>query len=162
MSYQDLINKKQRIVFGFHGLGISAHDTFQEFHWKSNLNNNGWLNKPNLQAGLEKLDEKLEKSQKNENQMHCVATSLTPKNKEYVKTGVKKYLPMTKSKDKSKLSSSIIKLGREMNAYIPKKINSTYHGIVYCDSPDHSGAFNHLINLNTESKEKDRRRSRRT
>lgn len=162
MSYQELINKNQRVAFGFHGLGISDNDKYKEFHWKSNLNNNGWLNKPNLQTGLVKLDEKLEHSQKNKNEMHCVATSLTPKNKEYVKTGVKKYLPMAKSKDRGKLSSSIIKLGREMNAYIPKKINSKYHGIVYCDSPDHSGAFNHLINLNKVSTEKDQRRSKRS
>lgn len=164
MSYQELIKKNQRVVFGFHKLDAPINDKHKEFHWKSNLNNAGWLNKPNVQTGLVKLDEKIEKSQKSENQMHCVATSLTPKNKEYAKTGAKKYLPLVRSKkkDKNKLSSSIIKLGREMNTYIPQKINSKYHGILYCDSPDHSGAFNHLINLNAEPKEKERKRSNRT
>lgn len=152
MSYQELINKNQRVVLGFHQLVAPVNDKHKEFHWKSNLNNSGWLNKPNVKAGLAKLNEKIENSQNKENTMHCVATSLTPKDKEYIKRGVRKYLPSFRSKKKNpgKLTSSIIKLGREMNEHIPKTINAKYHGIVYCDSPDHSAAFNHLISLNSQ------------
>lgn len=164
MTYNELVAKNQRVILGFapkNKIQSPTNDlnpALKAMCWKSDLNNAGWLNAPSVEKGLKKMDGKINScaEEKNQNKIHSIATSLTPQDNEISDAAIRKFVPITKlfSRFKKPVSSTIER-GRKMNERVPEKFNANeenYKGIVYCDAPDHSGTFNHLIKLNHRNK----------
>ena len=158
-TYQELIESQQRVVFGFPGRNKIAQpsagvsDRLKEIWWQSNLNNEGWLGCNSVEAGLKKMSEKITFYHAVPQKMHCVAASLTPKHRETATGIVRRVLPTFKKfKALNKSIPSTIERGREMNDALKKVVGTNeenrFQGIMYCDSPDHSNAFNYLIKQN--------------
>lgn len=163
-TYNELVAKNQRVILGFAPSNkikppsSKLNSDLQSICWQSDLNNQGWLNAPSVDKGLEKIENKINASveEKNQHKMHCIATSLTPKDNEISDAAIRKFVPITKIFSRFKKAvPSTIERGRKMNEKVPEKLNSgegKYKGIVYCDAPDHSATFNHLIKLNSRRK----------
>lgn len=157
-TYQELVDSNERVVMGF-ASGVpkpseGLDGSIKQIRWTSGLSARGWVNESKVDDALEGISSKLEHGAREEQQgrLLAVGATTTPDGKSIGKYVAAKYFPPIKIFKRFRNQKSTVQNSRDIQAQLPgiltEQDKREYHGVIYCDAPDHSAIFNQMIQIN--------------